>query len=103
MRTGDWSKCKLPHYLSVKDKLCMLSYMVLQGDWLVEPQSMRNDMLHLAHGGASKYRQAKETFQGHNTQADRIRPMARHRDKSNGTTADGGKSAGCHGLLQSSL
>ena len=27
--TGDWSKCKLPHYLGVKDELCVLGYLVL--------------------------------------------------------------------------
>ena len=35
--TGDWSKCKLPHYLSVKDELCVLGYLVLRGDRLVIP------------------------------------------------------------------
>ena len=29
VRTGDWSKCKLPHYLCVKDELCVLGYLVL--------------------------------------------------------------------------
>ena len=49
--TGDWSKCKLPHYLGVKDELCVLGYLVLRGDRLVIPQSMRDDVLRLAHEG----------------------------------------------------
>ena len=47
--TGDWSKYKLPHYLSVKFELCVLGYLVLRGDWLVIPQSMRDDLLGLTH------------------------------------------------------
>ena len=46
---GDWSKYKLPHYLSVKDELCVLGYLVLRGDWLVIPQSMRDNLLGLTH------------------------------------------------------
>ena len=49
--TGDWSKCKLPHYLGVKDELCVLGYLVLRGDRLVIPQSMRDHILRLAHEG----------------------------------------------------
>ena len=49
--TGDWSKCKLPHYLGVKDELCVLGYLVLRGDRLVIQQSMRDDILRLAHEG----------------------------------------------------
>ena len=49
--TRDWSKCKFPHYLGVKDELCVLGYLVPRGDWLVIPQSMRDDVLHLAHKG----------------------------------------------------
>ena len=51
MTTGDWSKCKLPHYFGVKDELCVLGYLVLRGDQLVIPQSMRDDFLRLAHEG----------------------------------------------------
>ena len=51
MTTGDWSKCKLPHYLGVKDELCVLGYLVLRGVRLVIPQSMRDDVLCLAHEG----------------------------------------------------
>ena len=51
VRTGDWSKCKLPHYLSVKEELCVLGYLVLRGDRLVIPQSMRDNVLRLAHEG----------------------------------------------------
>ena len=49
--TGDWSKCKLPHYLGVNDELCVLGYLVLRGDRLVIPQSMRDDVLRLAYEG----------------------------------------------------
>ena len=51
VRAGDWSKCKLPHYLGVKDELCVLGYLVLRGDRLVILQSMRDDVLRLAHEG----------------------------------------------------
>ena len=51
MTTGDWSKCNLSHYLGVKDELCVLDYLVLRGDRLVIPQSMREDVLRLAHEG----------------------------------------------------
>ena len=51
MTTGDWSKCKLPHYVGVKDELYVLGYLVLPGDRLVIPQSMRDDVLRLAHEG----------------------------------------------------
>ena len=49
--TGDWSKCKLPHYLGIKNELCVLGYLVLRGDRLVIPQSMSDDVLRLAHEG----------------------------------------------------
>ena len=49
--TGDWSKCKLPHYLGVKDELCVPGYLVLRGDRLVIPQSIRDEVLRLAHEG----------------------------------------------------
>ena len=51
VKTGDWSKCKLPHYLGVKDELCVLGYLLLRGDRLVIPQSMRDDVLSLAQEG----------------------------------------------------
>ena len=37
--------------LSVKDELCVLDYLVLRRDRLVIPQSMRDDVLHLAYEG----------------------------------------------------
>ena len=48
--TRDWSKCKLPDYLGVKE-LCVLGFLVLQGERLVIPQSMRDDVLCLAQEG----------------------------------------------------
>ena len=51
VRTGDWLKWKLPHYLCVKDELCFLGYLVLQGNRLVILQSTRDDVLCLAHEG----------------------------------------------------
>ena len=76
VRAGDWSKCKLPHYLGVKDELCVLGYLVLRGDRLVILQSMRDDVLRLAHEGhqgivKTKKRRAKVWWPKMDTAAEK--------------------------------
>ena len=51
IHSGDWSKCKLPQYLCVKDELCTLGKLVLRGTRIVVPQSLRPEVLRLAHEG----------------------------------------------------
>ena len=51
IRTGNWSECKMPAYLSVKNELCVLGKLVLRGSRLVIPQSLRKEVLHLGHEG----------------------------------------------------
>ena len=31
IQSGDWTECKLPHYLNVKDELCVLGKLVMRG------------------------------------------------------------------------
>ena len=49
--TGDWSQCKMPGYASLKNELCTMGKMVLRGDRIVIPQSLRKMVLKLAHEG----------------------------------------------------
>ena len=48
---GDWSKCKMPGYVSVKNELCTIGKLVLRGDWIVIPQSLRRSVVESAHEG----------------------------------------------------
>ena len=45
IQSGDWSQCKLPHYLSVKNELCTLGKLVMRGTRIVIPQSLRGEAL----------------------------------------------------------
>lgn len=49
IQSGDWSQCKMPHFLCVKNELCVLGKLVLHGTRIVIPQSLRKQVLHLAH------------------------------------------------------
>ena len=51
IQSGDWTQCKMPHYLSVKNELCTLGKLVMRGTRIVIPQSLRGETLRLAHGG----------------------------------------------------
>jgi len=51
IQTGDWSQCKLPHYLCVKNELCVLGKLVMRGNRIVIPKSLREEVLKLAHEG----------------------------------------------------
>ena len=41
IHTGDWPQCKMPSYVSVKDELCAIGKLVLPGDRIAIPQSLR--------------------------------------------------------------
>ena len=51
IQSGDGSQCKMPHYLSVKNELCVLGKLVMRGTRIVIPQSLRSEVLHLVHEG----------------------------------------------------
>nr|XP_058967969.1 uncharacterized protein K02A2.6-like [Pocillopora verrucosa] len=51
IQSGDWSQSKMPHFLCVKNELCVLGKLVLRGTRIVIPQSLRKQVLHLAHEG----------------------------------------------------
>ena len=37
IHSGDWSQCEMPGYVSVKNELCTIGKLVLQGDKIVIP------------------------------------------------------------------
>ena len=41
IHTGDWSQCEMPGYVCVKNELCTIGKLVLRGDRIVIPQSLR--------------------------------------------------------------
>ena len=51
IQSGDWSQCKMPHYLSVKNELCSLGKLVMRGARIVIFKSLRKKVLCLAHEG----------------------------------------------------
>ena len=51
IQTGDWSKCKMPGYLCVKNELCTIGKIVLRGNRIVIPKYLQNEVLQLAHEG----------------------------------------------------
>ena len=51
MQSGDWSQCKMPYYLSVKNELCTIGKLVMRGTRIVIPQSLGSEVLRLAHEG----------------------------------------------------
>ena len=54
VNTGDWTKCSGPKYVgyrAVKEELCTYGGLVLRGDRIVVPQSLRYRVLRLAHEG----------------------------------------------------
>lgn len=51
VQTGDWSHCSMPGYTRVKKELCIIGKLVLRGDGIVIPQSLRKVVLELGHEG----------------------------------------------------
>ena len=51
IHSGDWSQCKIPGYICVKNELYTIGQLVLRGDWIVIPQSLRKSVLEAAHEG----------------------------------------------------
>ena len=51
IRSGDWSMCKLTAYTCVKNELCMFGKLVMRGNRIVIPQSLRSKVLEAAHEG----------------------------------------------------
>ena len=45
IQSGDWSQFKLPHYLCVKNELCVLGKLVMRGTRIVIPKSLRGEVL----------------------------------------------------------
>ncbi len=48
---GNWSECKMPAYSCIKNELCVLGKLVLQGKRIVIPEKLRPEVLRLAHEG----------------------------------------------------
>ena len=48
IQRGDWSQCKMPHYLSVKNELCVLGKLVMRGTRIIIPQRLRIEVLYCA-------------------------------------------------------
>ncbi|KXJ07404.1 hypothetical protein AC249_AIPGENE13519 [Exaiptasia diaphana] len=51
IQSGDWTECKLPNYLHVKNELCVLGKLVMRGSRVVIPKRMHEQILKLAHEG----------------------------------------------------
>ena len=51
IHTGDWSQCEMPGYVSAKNELRTLGKLVLGGDRIVIPQSLRRSVVESAHEG----------------------------------------------------
>ena len=49
IHSGDWLECKMPSYICVKNELCCIVKLVLRGDRIVIPQSLRKRVLDAAH------------------------------------------------------
>ena len=49
VQTGDWSQCKMPSYLCVKNELCVIGKLLLCRDRIVIPKSLRKTVLQSAH------------------------------------------------------
>lgn len=60
IRSGDWSHCKLTGYVAVKSELCLVGKLVLRGNRLVIPHSLRNEVLQLAQGHQGSLRRKRD-------------------------------------------
>ena len=49
--SGDWSQCRMPAYLCVRNELCVLDKLVLRATRVVIPEALREEVLRLAHEG----------------------------------------------------
>ena len=72
IQIGDWSQCKMPHFMCVKNELCVLGKLVLRGTRIVIPQSLRKHVLHLAHEGHQGQLRTKVWWPKMDTDAERI-------------------------------
>ena len=53
----------MPHFMCVKNELCVLGKLVLRGTRIVIPQSLRKQVLHLAHEDHESKVKVKSGFQ----------------------------------------
>ena len=51
IETGNWSKCKLMAYTCIKNELCTIGKLVMRGDRIVIPNTLRKRVLEAAHEG----------------------------------------------------
>ena len=51
IETSDWSKCKLMAYTCIKNELCTIGKLVMRGDRIVIPNTLRKRVLEAAHEG----------------------------------------------------
>ena len=51
VQSGNWSECKMPHFLCVKNELCCVRKLILRGSRIIIPKSLRPEVLALAHEG----------------------------------------------------
>ena len=49
--TSDWSKCKLIAYTCIKNELCTIGKLVMRGDRIAIPNTLRKRVLEAAHEG----------------------------------------------------
>ena len=63
IQSGDWSQCKMSHYLSVKNELCTIRKLVMHGTRIVIPQSLRSEELRLAQEGHQGSMKMKNTVE----------------------------------------
>ena len=49
IETSDWSKCKLMAYTCIKNELCTIGKLVMRGDRIVIPNTLRKRVLEAAH------------------------------------------------------
>ena len=51
IENGDWSKCKLMAYTCIKNELCTIGKLVMRGDRIVIPNTLRKRFPEAAHEG----------------------------------------------------
>ena len=51
IRSGNWSECRMPYYPCIKNELCIIGQLVMRGTRIVIPQSLRSEVVRLAHEG----------------------------------------------------
>ena len=51
IENGDWTNCKLMEYTCIKNELCTIGKLVMRGDRIVIPNTLRKRVLEAAHEG----------------------------------------------------